>query len=118
MNKGELTKLIKISKITGIKFVELKDGVTTHLISSEVIPIDHVFIPTWWLREGKTNPDGIYRLIEYTCDGGGKDNDCKIGSPANSCLKRGLVVRDCAKYHLDKPWGVLDLYQCLELMED
>ena len=101
--KDKLTKMIKISKLTGIKFAELKDGITTHLISGEVIPSELVFIPTWWIREGKTRADGIYRLIEYTCDGGGKDNDCKIGSPAQSCLKSGLVVRDCAKYRLDSP---------------
>lgn len=111
-------KLIRISKITGSKFAELKDGVTTHLISGEVIPPEHVHIPTWWKRTGKSNPDGLYSIYEYTCDGGGRDNDCRIGSPAKSCMTDGLVVKDCAKYKLGKPSALISLSACLELMEE
>lgn len=111
-------KLIKIGKLTGTKFAEFKDGVTTYLESGEVIPVELVFIPSWWIRNKKEHANGIYRLIEYTCDGGGKDNDCKVGSPAKSCWDSGLVIRDCAKYKLDKPWALISLQQCLKLMEN
>lgn len=111
-------KLIRISKLTGIKFAEFKDGIPIHLTTGEVIVPENVYTPSWWLRKGKTNQDGIYRLIEYTCDGGGKDKDCRVGSPAQSCIDRGLVIIDCAKYKLEKPSALITLDQCLELMED
>lgn len=108
-------KLIRISEVTGAKFAEVKSGVTTHLASGEVIPLEHIN-KTNRMKHGIPQPNGIYRLYEYTCDGG-KNGDCSIGSPSKRCATKGWIIGSCAKYCLEKPSALISLNQCLKLMD-
>lgn len=112
-------KLKKISKITGITFAEIKDGITSHLISGEVIPDEHINKTNRMKVTGHSRPDGVYRISEATCDGG-TNNDCSIGSPSPKCVENKCYSKNkCAVYYFDSyTSGYVNINDCLKLMED
>lgn len=71
-------------------FAIVEDSIPKHLISGEVIPIEHVM-------HRRIHPDGYYYLSEATC-GGGKNNDCFVGRASPTCDARSETK--CGVYSL------------------
>lgn len=113
-------KLKRISEISDYRFAEIKDGITHHLISGEVIPDNLINKTNRMKKLGTPRPDGFYRISEATCDGGGEAQDCSIGSPSPRCLENFCYSENkCAVYYFnDYRGGFLSVGQCLDLMED
>lgn len=105
----EREELLLLSRITGMLFAEVKDGVTTMLSTGKEIPLAH--------HARQERPiDGFYLLSEATCAGsltngkGGKFQDtpenradfqCQVGRRAPRC---GMYSpTKCAVYFFEKP---------------
>ena len=90
-----ITKLIKISKLTGNQYAEIRNGITSHIITGKIIP-DYLINKTNRMKKlNIPRPDGFYELTEATC--GGK---CAIDIPKPKCIEEGCYSKNkCALYY-------------------
>jgi hypothetical protein len=101
-------EVILLSKMSGDKYVEVKDTIIKNVLSNEIIPLEHA--------NGQRQPqDGFYRISEATCGGSltnGKGGDfkptpeniekyqCQVGRHAPKC--RMYSKTKCAIYSFEK----------------
>ena len=78
-----------LEKLQNKTYVKIKDDKLYNMNGDEVV--DENIYDRW--KERHTN--GYYVLSPYTC---GDENDCSIGSPAQRCVDRKMVIPSCAKY--------------------